>query len=654
METGRNAPVAHISGLRAFGRTRIDPVPICTWALAYALVLYLGLKGGGYDVIPRGEIGIAAWWLLAGAVVVGALPLSRTGRPAWIGLGMLSAFLVWTALAISWSDSAERSLIEVGRLATYLAFLGLAVSLRRTGSMRLIAGAVGTAIATVGVLALLSRLQPHLFIVPGNRIAEFLPVRNRLSYPVNYWNGLADLLAMGLPLLLAASGSARTILQRSLAAALIPALVLTIYLTLSRGGAAAALVGISVYLVLMRGRLTVLATVFTAGVGGAILVGAASQRDALQSGATGGIALHQGNEMLAIALVVCSGVGLIQAAVSLAERHATRPGWLRPSRAQILGGLAVAGVAAVLLAGIAGLPGEASDRWQEFKSPEGTTNATTRFESFSGNGRYQWWSSAIDANSTAPLIGIGPGTFEFWWSEHGSIPGFVRDAHSLYLETLGELGIVGLALISGFLIWVLGYGTLATIRAERSRRAEVAGVSAAIGAFCVAAGVDWAWELAVIPTAVMLLAGALLTNRSRPGRAGVSFPAWGRISVALAALASVIVIAIPLASTSAIRQSQGSAAAGDLSRALSEAKSASEIEPYADTPRLQAALLLEQQGNLAAAAREARAATTRGSADWRNWTTLSRIEAKRGNAAASVAAYRRARALNPRSLLFAR
>lgn len=407
-------------------------------------------------------------------------------------------------------------------------------------------------------------------------------------------------------------------------------------------------------MILVRGRLTAIATVAAAGLGGAILVAAASQRDALQSGATAGLALPQGNEMLAMAIVVCSGVGLIQAAISLAERHATRPAWLRPSQARIRGGLAAVGVTVVILAGVTGLPGEASDRWQEFKSPEGTTNATTRFESFSGNGRYQWWGSTLDATSTAPLVGIGPGTFEFWWSQHGTIPGFIRDAHSLYLETLAELGIVGVVLISAFLVWVLGYGTRSAVRAERSRRAELAGATAAIAAFCVAAGVDWAWELSVIPTAALLLSGALLSAGSRPDRAGASFPVWGRISVALAAIVSIVVVAVPLASTSAVRQSQESAAAGDLSRALSDAKSASEIEPYAATPRLQAALLLERRGNFAAAAREARAATTRESANWRNWATLSRIEAKRGNAGASVAAYRRARMLNPRSPVFAR
>ncbi len=334
-------------------------MPIGTWALAYLLVLYLGLKGGGYDVIPRGEIGIAAWWLLAGGVIVGALPLSRVGLPAWIGVGLLSAFLLWTALGISWSDSAERSLIEVGRVATYLAFLGLAISLRGTKGLRLIAGAVGAAIATVAVLALLSRLQPNLLTSPGIEPPSYLPVLDRLSYPINYWNGLADLLAIGIPLLLAATGFARTILVRCAAAALIPAFALTIYFTLSRGGAGAAVAGVAVYLVLMRCRLTTLATVSATGIGGAILVAAASQRDALQSGVTSPAALHQGNEMLAMTLVVCTGVGLIQAGISLAERHGSRPRWLRPSKAQLRGAVAAAAVAAVVLAVAAGVPGEA-------------------------------------------------------------------------------------------------------------------------------------------------------------------------------------------------------------------------------------------------------------------------------------------------------
>jgi cytochrome c-type biogenesis protein CcmH/NrfG len=64
--------------------------------------------------------------------------------------------------------------------------------------------------------------------------------------------------------------------------------------------------------------------------------------------------------------------------------------------------------------------------------------------------------------------------------------------------------------------------------------------------------------------------------------------------------------------------------------------------------------VLEQGGELPAAAAAAEAATERESTNWRTWLVLSRIEAERGRAAASVRAYREARSLNPRSELFGR
>ena len=60
--------------------------------------------------------------------------------------------------------------------------------------------------------------------------------------------------------------------------------------------------------------------------------------------------------------------------------------------------------------------------------------------SISGNGRWQMWMSAIDAAQEDPLRGLGAGSYESWWLEHGQIQGFVQNAHSLYFETLAELG----------------------------------------------------------------------------------------------------------------------------------------------------------------------------------------------------------------------
>jgi tetratricopeptide (TPR) repeat protein len=118
------------------------------------------------------------------------------------------------------------------------------------------------------------------------------------------------------------------------------------------------------------------------------------------------------------------------------------------------------------------------------------------------------------------------------------------------------------------------------------------------------------------------------------------------------ALAAVVAIAIPLASTALVRQSQDAAQAGDLTGALEDAKSAENVQPDAAAPRLQQALVLETEGDLAAAAAAARAATERESTNWQLWMVLSRIEAQRGNAEAAIRFYDKARSLNPISPVF--
>ena len=117
-------------------------------------------------------------------------------------------------------------------------------------------------------------------------------------------------------------------------------------------------------------------------------------------------------------------------------------------------------------------------------------------------------------------------------------------------------------------------------------------------------------------------------------------------------LAAIVAIAIPLASTSLLRQSEAEARAGDLEAALSDAQSAQNVEPGATSPRLQRALVLETLADLDAAALAAREATDREPTNWRTWLVLSRIEAQLGRAAPAVAHYRQARSLNPLSPLF--
>lgn len=630
---------------------RIDPQAISVWLLAFGLVVYLSLKGGGYDAVIRNQTGIAVWWIVLAGVGVGVLPRRRPGRLALTALGLLAAYAVWTGLSLAWSESPERSSDDLGRIATYLGIFALALSVRDSKGARRLVAALGSAVAVVALVGLASRLHPAWF-PDASETARFLPgARSRLAYPLNFWNGLAALVAIGLPLVLHLATASRSIAARAVAAGALPALALTIFFTFSRGGTIAAIAGLALFVALTSDRAPKLLTALIAATGSAILIVAATQRDALENGLLNEAARHQGNELLAMTIVVCAGVALLQAGLSLALRHERAPRLpaLGPREVRIiLGGVLVA---AVIAAVAVDLPGRASNAWGEFKSPDSPGGGAGRLESFQGNGRYQYWEAALDESRSETLAGTGSGTFEFWWSRNGSIGGFVRDAHSLYLETLGELGVIGFLLVVGFLGVVLAGGAIRALDAVPQRRAQMAAALGGCLAFCVAAAFDWVWELAAIPIAFLLLASVLLTAGDRRGDGpGLATP-W-RVGAAIVAIAAIVAVAVPLSSTMLLRESQAEARTGDLTAALEAAHTGRDARPFAASPRLQEALVLELGGHLGGAAAAAREATEREETNWRNWLVLSRIEAERGRAAAAVGAYRRARALNPHSALF--
>jgi hypothetical protein len=637
---------------------RIDWGLVSTWLLGFGLVLYLGLKGGGFDPLVHNQVGIAAWWVLLATVAVGALPRRRPATLAWVALGLLAAFLVWTMLSLTWTESSEKTAEEVALVAGYLGVFALAVFNRRPRGARWMVAAVGSAIAVVGIVALLSRLHPAWF-PSANETAQILNFgKERLSYPLNYWNGLATLIAIGLPLLLQVATGAKQIAFRALAAAAMPALMLAAFFTFSRGGIAAVFLGLGVFLALTSDRLPKLLTLLVTGAGGAVLIAGAVARHDLRHNLDNAAAHSQGDQLLVWTIVVCLVVAAVTAAISVALEREMRPGWTRVNRRQSLIALAVVVVVGLVAALAVGAPGKLSNRWDDFKQPEtGAGKNTERLSSSSGESRYQFWSSAWREFEDKPLTGTGSGTFELWWTRDGDTPDVVNNAHSLYMETLGELGIIGAGLLLGFLLTVLIGGSLAALRAGELRAPPLAAAVAGFVAFCFTAIFDWMWQVPVVPVAALLLAAAVVTHAvgSRSGRdvrGPAPFPPLARVAVGVAALLVVVAIAIPLASTALVRQSQDEAQVDDSSAALEDARSAQNVFPDAAGPRLQEALVLEAEGELAGAAEAARAATDREENNWRLWMVLSRIEAQLGDADAAVQYYERARSLNPNSPLF--
>jgi O-antigen ligase len=651
---------------------RVDASAIGTWVLGFVLVLYLAVKGGGYDLVVRNQVGVIVWW----AVLIGAawaiLPANRVSRVAWGAIALFGAFTAWTAITTTSSISSERSLQELSRVAVYLGILLLGIGIHRDRSraLRQTAGAVGAAIAVVAILAVISRLFPGSFPSADTTGAYVPNGQPRLSWPLNYWNGLAALMAIGLPLLLGVATTARRLWAQAAAAAAIPVVALCAYLTGSRGGAISIGFAVVVFLALAADRFPKLATMAAAAAGSVIVIAGAEHRHAIQQGLLGHATSVQGRQLVVTIVLVSAGVAIAQLGIGLAARHGTLPRILRIQvrEARVLLGIGVAAAIVICLA--AGVPSKLSHAWHDFKNPSNATVGETlgaRFGSFSGEGRYQYWQVAMHQTSGRRLQGSGPGTFQLLWLPHATrTGGYVTNAHSLYVETLAETGIPGLAFLIGFFAVILGAAIAVVIRTRDGDRTLAACAVAAVVAFLVGATVDWLWQLPVLPAAVLLVGAALLAppaatrsiralDEDRAGREPkYRVPLALRVGALVVAAACLIAIAVPLATAIDVRKSQTAASAGNTTAALADATSAIRIEPGAASPHLQAALVLELQHNYPAAIAQANEAIRNEPQNWSNWLILSRLEAEGGHAKPSVAAYERARSLNPRSDVFHR
>ncbi len=125
---------------------RIDWGVVWTWLLGFGLLVYLGLKGGGYDPLVHDQVGIAVWWVLLLGTLVGALPRLRPGALAWSALGLLAAFALWTALSLTWTESTEQTAAELALVATYVGVLALALFSRDRRRPRHLLAAVAAGI----------------------------------------------------------------------------------------------------------------------------------------------------------------------------------------------------------------------------------------------------------------------------------------------------------------------------------------------------------------------------------------------------------------------------------------------------------------------------------------------------------------------------
>jgi hypothetical protein len=400
------------------------------------------------------------------------------------------------------------------------------------------------------------------------------------------------------------------------------------------------------------------------GVGGALLVSLASHRHELVDALAGSTAAAQGDQMLALSIVVVLAVGISRFLLDDSlERLEAPAAWTRA--------VGIAAVIAILAGIVAAGP---SKRWDEFKQvgplETQSTYVAAHLGSGRGSGRYQFWSTALDAFEAHPLHGIGAGGYEAYWHQNGSLAVPVRDAHSLFFESMAELGVVGLALVLGF----LGFAAVTGSRRGPTRaRGEALGAALAVLATgIVSAAIDWTWELSAC-FGLVVLAAALLTGPAtladepalgpvpravNGGRARPSARRGSRFGLGVATLlvAWVAIWAggILFLTEDRLGDSRKAANAGHLASAAEDARDASALQPWASAPRLQLALVEELDGDFRAANRDLGDAIQRAPDDWQLWFVRARLDVKSGNVTGARHALERARQLNPRAPFFAR
>jgi len=609
-----------------------------------AAIFLLSYANGGFETTTRAYAAIAAWWLIGVGAALGigsaSARLSRTATAVPVIFGL---FAVWTLVSMAWAPDRERAFAQFAQVSLYVAVLIFGLFLARVVPTSFLGGGIALALSAIAGVALVSRLFPSTFgVSPGSVILRMLAVR--LSFPVGYWNGLGIEVALAVPLLLAAMCSERSRLVRAVAALPFPIIAADMYLTSSRGAFVAAGIAVVAFLLLTPRRWPALAAAVVAGGSGVVAVAALVHKKALVLAQAGPLTAQQAHHAAFLIALTCIAAAVIWLVASELGRRVQAPrplvGWIT---AAVLGALAVGAVAA----------SHPIARFEAFKSakvPHGSAlEVTNHLLGSSGTGRWQFWGAAVSQFRAYPLRGGGAGSWEFWWQQHGSLPIFTEFAHSIYLETMGELGVIGLLLLLGWLL-------LAVVGAIRSARilgnAYVAALASVGIAFFVAAAYDWVWQLSALAVVgVGALGVALGTLPSRPTLAArrVGFL---RPMLALLAVAAIVPQVVVLAEGIHMNDSRAAAAASDPTHALGEALAAKAVEPWAVSPYIQLAQLADAEGQYADAHHWIALAIDRSPQNWEVWWVAARIDRERGRSRVAVREYHRARALDPHGRAF--
>lgn len=585
-------------------------------ALATALVAFgpiVGLAGaqGGFFPSSWGWATLPLLWVASVALVVRRhVRLSGAER---VFIALLASVSAWILISALWSVAPADSILESQRGLIYLAGVAAALVVARSRFVWELLGGVLAAVGAIAAFSLATRLLPDRVGV-FDRTAVY-----RLAQPIGYWNGLAVFTGMGAMLALGFAARARTVVARGICAALLVVLMPTFYFTFGRGAWIALAAGLLAAVAVDRRRLQLLAVLPVVGAAPALAVWLASRLPGLtHSGASLASAEHDGHRLALLLLLLMAANAAAVVVFALLERRVEPEAAARRGFAGAVALIAVAGLA-VVFARYGGPVTLAERGYDAFKAPppHAVVNLNRRLLSFSGNGRADLWRLAWDDAQEHPALGTGSGTYErFFLAHQPADVSRVRDAHGLYIETLAELGPIGLALLLGALLL-----PLALLGRARAHPLAPAAAGAYV-AYLVHTGVDWDWELPAV-TLVGLLSGASLLLAARRSFRSPPLGARTRWTAAGVAVALSVAAAIGLTGNMALSRSDAARQDGDWARAASDAHTARSWMPWSPAPWEALGRAQLGAGLAADARRSFRKAISIDRGDWELWYRLA-------------------------------
>jgi len=547
--------------------------------------------------------------LLLGAGVAGAATLlAAPARGAWWGAGTLSAFVAlgaWTVLSITWAVQPADAWLEVSRTLTYVAVFAVGICAVRVAPERWPSVLAGVALAGVVVCgyALLTKVFPGA-LNPDEPYA-------RLRAPFGYWNatGLAAALAVPSLVWLGARRHGHAALN-ALAFPGLGIVFVALMLAYSRGALLAVVIGMAFWFVTVPLRLrggAVLAS--SALIAAPVILWAFGRGPLTTDRLTAAVRAPAGHQLgiLLVAMVLVLGavgllIGFVTAARPLGEAQRRRTG------IAVLCAVALVpvGIGIGLMTTHRGLFGSVSHGWHALTDPHASSppNDPSRLTAV-GSVRARYWNEALKAWKDHPVVGVGAGGYATVRPFYRQDTLQVRHAHGYVVQTMADLGIVGLLISLALAVaWLMtAAGTVGLRRGDRGRpyppeRIGLLTLVTTVIVFAVHSFVDWTWFIPGNALPALLCAG-WVAGRGPLGRLGaqhaplrLSARDWLADRQALAGAGAVLAIAVvvawatwqPLRSLNASNDALAAIEKGNVSAAQSDAIRAHDLDPVALDP----------------------------------------------------------------------